>query len=492
MSFKTQCRQNWILVFSHIILFCVTFASAALFAQDKKDGKEKKKLTTEEYYKMMKVFADTFEQIDRNYVKEVDSRELMEAAIAGMLLKLDRYSSYISPKDLARFNQSVEQEFGGIGIQVQVDPKANHLVVTSPMPGTPAYKGGVRAGDIIMEIEGKPALGFTIDDAVKLIKGKAGGVVNIGVRHVGENKVVKIRLVREIIRVSTVLGDRYKKDDKWNYMLDEKNKIGYIRLTNFSRHSAEELTKALKILQKENMKGLILDLRFNPGGLLSQAITISDMFIEKGKIVSTKGRNTPEQTWNAKKPGTLPNFPMTVLINHYSASASEILSACLQDHQRAVVIGERSWGKGSVQNVIKLEGGNSALKLTTASYHRPSGKNIHRFPGAKKTDEWGVMPNKGFKIPIKLKEWQKYLVYRRNRDILGKKNPPKSDYKDKQLEKAREYLLQQFAGSKAAAFNDALPKKAPLKNIEVIKQSLKKKAKARAEILEHFTQQRAA
>ncbi len=488
MRLKSNNRLNWILILSHLILFGVTFASATLFAQDKK---EVKKATPEEYYQMMKVFADTFEQIERNYVKEVDRRELMEAAIAGMLLKLDRYSSYISPKELARFNQSVEQEFGGIGIQVQVDPKTRLLVVTSPMPGTPAYKGGVLAGDVIMEIEGKSAVGFTIDDAIKMIKGKAGGVVNLGVRHVGEEKIHTIRLVREIIRVSTVLGDHYNDDAKWNYFVDEKNKIGYIRLTHFSRHTAEELQKAIKVLQKEKMKGLILDLRFNPGGLLSQAITISDMFIPKGKIVSTKGRNTPERTWNAKETGTLPQFPMTVLVNHYSASASEIVSACLQDHKRAVVIGERSWGKGSVQNVIELEGGSSALKLTTASYHRPSGKNIHRFPKAKKTDEWGVMPNKGFKIPFTLDEWKKYLIYRREKDIVGKKTPPKTGFKDKHVEKAREYLLQQLNVKKAAAQVVPTRKKATQK-AAVMKNSPLQKLKTRADIINRLTQKRSA
>ena len=484
MSFKRRNRQSLILIVSHLILFAVTFASATLFAQ------EKKKATAEEYHQMMKVFADSFEQIERNYVKEIDRRELMEAAIAGMLLKLDRYSSYISPKDLARFNQSVEQEFGGIGIQVQVDPTTNRLTVTSPMPGTPAYKAGVKAGDVIMEIEGKSTVGFTIDDAVKLIKGKAGGVVNIAVRHVGEKNDVKIRLIREIIRVSTVLGDHYNKDAQWEFMIDDKNKIGYIRLTHFSRHSAEELNKAIKQLQKSGMKGLVLDLRFNPGGLLSQAIQICDMFIDKGKIVSTKGRNTPERTWNATANGTLPQFPVAILVNHYSASASEILSACLQDHKRAVVIGERSWGKGSVQDVIKLEDGGSALKLTVASYHRPSGKNIHRFPKAKKADEWGVMPNEGYKIPFKIPEWKKYLDYRRDRDVVSK-TPPKTDFKDRHVEKAKLYLLKQLVGKKAASHQPALKTK-PVQKADSKKLSPAESLKIRADIIKLLLNKRAA
>jgi carboxyl-terminal processing protease len=220
-------------------------------------------------------------------------------------------------------------------------------------------------------------------------------------------------------------------------MLDKKDKIGYVRLTHFSRHSSIELEKAINQLLEEGMQGLVLDLRFDPGGLFSQATEIADMFVEGGTIVSTKGRNTTERTWEAKKEGTFPNFPMAVIVNHYSASASEIVAACLQDHHRAVIVGERSWGKGSVQNVIELEGGASALKLTTASYHRPSGKNIHRFPGASESDAWGVMPDPGYEVKFTPRETREYIdSYRRERDILSKNGPPASDFKDRQLDKA--------------------------------------------------------
>ncbi|MDA0282808.1 MAG: S41 family peptidase, partial [Planctomycetota bacterium] len=197
-------------------------------------------------------------------------------------------------------------------------------------------------------------------------------------------------------------------------------------------------------LQKLGMKGLILDLRFNPGGLLSQAVEISNMFIESGTIVSTEGKNTEKKTFSATKAGTLPDFPMAVLVNRFSASASEILSACLQDHKRAVVIGERSWGKGSVQNVIELESGASALKLTTAGYLRPSGKNIHRFPDSKVTDEWGVQPDE--EVRFTRKELEDYDGYRRARDVLSESAPPKSDFKDRQFEKALEKVQAMLNG----------------------------------------------
>lgn len=394
----------------------------------------------DDHYQLMKEFVTIFEQIERNYVKDVDRRELMEAAIKGMMQKLDPYSSYIGPKDLDRFNQSVEQKFGGIGVQVRVNPATNRLTVMTPLPGTPAYKAGVRPGDVIEEIEGKSTKGFTIDDAVKLLKGDIGEAVTIGIRHAGTLKTKRVRLVRAIIEVATVMGDHYKPDGTWDFMLDKKKKIGYIRLSHFSRRSAAEMREALESLKKRGMKSLIIDLRFNPGGLLSQAIAIADLFIDDGRIVSTKGKNTEERVWNATKAGTYTGFPMAVLVNRYSASASEILSACLQDHKRAVIVGERSWGKGSVQNVIDIPGAASALKLTTASYHRPSGHNIHRFPGAKDTDEWGVMPDKGYRLRFALSEMQDYLDYRRDRDVLSKTGPPKSTYVDKQLAKAIEAL----------------------------------------------------
>ncbi len=420
----------------------------------------------EEYYELMKKFVDTFEQIERNYVKDVDRNELMEAAIQGMLVKLDQYSTYISPEDLDRFNQQVEQEFGGIGIQVNISPETKRLTVMTPLPGTPAYKSGIRAGDTIMEIEGESTEGFTIDDAVKRLKGKPGEAVKIGVLHIGGKEVEQVEVVRDIIQVSTVLGDHYNPDGQSDFMIDDEKKIGYIRLTHFSRRSAAELKDALDSLKEQGMKALILDLRFNPGGLLSQAVEISDMFVQPGvveddKIVSTKGRNTRERVWRSTKEGTYDGFPMTVLVNRYSASASEIVSACLQDYKRARIIGERTWGKGSVQNVIELGDGASALKLTTASYHRPSGKNIHKFKGAKESDEWGVMPDEKFEVKFTTEQLRDYLEYRRQRDVLSKEGPPESEFKDTQLSKALDYIEEQLGTAKADAGEKRPPAEAP-------------------------------
>jgi carboxyl-terminal processing protease len=442
--------RRWVLVACLVSMAFPIAWSQAAEEEEEDDDKSPPAATTKEdqYFEMMRIFADTFEQVERNYVKEIDRRKLIEAAIRGMVEELDPYSSYISPEDLPRFTVQIEQEFSGIGIQVAPDPRTHRLMVVSPVPGTPAYRAGVRAGDIIMDINGKSAEKMTVDDAVKVLKGKTGDEVTVGVLHQGDSKVEHLTMQRAIIHVATVQGDTYKPDDSWNFMLDPEKKIGYVRLSGFGRSSAKEVKEALVELTAQGMKGLILDLRFNPGGLLHAATEIADLFLEEGLIVSTKGRNSEARTVVARKPGTFSGFPMAILVNRYSASASEVVSAALQDHKRAVVIGERTWGKGSVQNVVDLEHGKSALKLTTASYHRPSGKNIHRFPDAKETDEWGVMPDEGFTVQFSNEEMAKYLEYRHKRDIITKEGPPKSDFSDRQLARALDFMTGQLSGEK--------------------------------------------
>jgi len=371
---------------------------------------------SDEYYELFSVLADTLDQVERNYVQEVSRRELIEAAIEGVITKLDPYSNYISPKELDRFRTSVESEFGGIGIQIA--PDRDGIQVVTPIVGSPAYEAGMQAGDVIVAIEGESAEGLQTDEAVRRLKGAPGTKVTLTVRHPGNRAEEEITLRRRVIQLDTVMGDERKGDDSWDFMLDHEHRIGYVRLSGFSRETARDLRRALNELEREDMQGLILDLRFNPGGLLTSAIEICDMFISEGRIVSTEGRNSPARAWDAHAEGTYTGFPMAVLVNRASASASEIVSACLQDHDRAVVIGERTWGKGSVQNVIELEEGRSALKLTTASYQRPSGKNIHKFPDAKDSDEWGVSPNDGYKMRLPDDELLALMTYRRDRDIL--------------------------------------------------------------------------
>ena len=421
-----------------------------------------------EYYELFKVLADTMDQVERNYVKDVSRRELMEAAIRGVLSKLDPYSNYIGPNDLSRFKVAVENQFTGIGIQVDV--RRGYLTVVSPIVGSPAYKAGLRAGDVITEIEGKPTEGINIDEAVRRLKGEAGTTVNIAVLHPGGGETEKIAVTREVIQMESVRGDRRDDYDQWDFMFDRDKKLGYIRIVSFGRDTPRELRKAMDQLKKQELKGLILDLRFNPGGLLTAAIEVSDMFLTDGEIVSTSGRNSPKRSWSAHKLDTYEGFPMAVLVNQHSASASEIVSASLQDHHRAIVIGERTWGKGSVQNVIEMEGGKSILKLTTANYLRPNGHNIHRDEDAKETDEWGVKPDAGYEVKLDRMERDQLQLYRRDRDILtanpsAKKpadetskppseaekkssdsaSPEKPAFVDRQLQKAIEYLASELA-----------------------------------------------
>lgn len=376
----------------------------------------------DDYYELYKILADTVDQVDRNYVKEVGRRELIEAAVKGVMSRLDPYSVYIGPEELSQFRSTVESEFGGIGIHISTED--GDLRVLSPIYGTPAYRAGVQAGDRILEIDGKSTEGLLPDDAIARMKGKEGTRVTLTLVHPATTKREKVTLLRERIHVETVLGDRRKTDDTWDFMFDRPSGIGYLRVTAFSRDTASELRKALQDLQVQKCRGLIVDLRFNPGGLLSSAIEVSNLFISKGRIVSTKGRNTPERVWDAHQEGAFEGFPVVILVNRYSASASEIVSACLQDHKRAVIMGERTWGKGSVQNIIELENGRSALKLTTAAYCRPSGRNIHRFPDSKEADVWGVLPDPGFDLRLAEREISALLADRRQRDILLPSHPP--------------------------------------------------------------------
>ncbi len=408
----------------------------------------------DEYFELMQVFVDTFDEIDQNYVKDVDRRKLIESAIRGMLADLDPYSDYISPDELAQFNEAVDQEFGGVGIQVQFLREIRAIEVSVPLPGGPASKAGILTGDRIVEVGGKKVSDFDqnreMESAIEILRGKAGEVVNIGYTRGDSSDVIRVDLKREIIHLDTVLGETYRPDGTWNYMLHPEKKIGYVRLTHFTARSGDEMKQALKALKADGMKGLVIDVRFNPGGYLQTAVEIADLFLEEGVIVSTQGRNSREVTRTAKKAGTYMGFPIAVISNRFSASASEILAASLQDHKRAVVVGERSWGKGSVQNTLDVEDGKSKLKLTTASYYRPSKEKIHRFPGETEADKWGVMPNDGMKVEYTMDQNRAYDSDRKKRDAVSQERIP-STFDDLQLKKALEVLDQEIAKSTAEA-----------------------------------------
>jgi carboxyl-terminal processing protease len=378
----------------------------------------------DEMMELYGVFVDAVEQVEANYVRKVDRKELIESALRGMLMNLDPHSAYFTDADWKRFKKQVDGTFTGIGISVEVDEDTGRLKVLAPLPGSPAYAAGVLPGDVIVEVDGHPTEGMTRDKAVEAMQGRPGTQIKMSVIHEGAAKPEAMTLTRAVIEVPSILGDDRKPDNSWDFMLDKDKKIGYVRLTNFTPATTEELKNALEDLKTAGMKGLILDLRDDPGGLLSTAVEVADVFLEDGVIVSTKGRNQREKAYEATREGTfeLPGagakFPMAILINQGSASASEIVAASLQDHGRAVVVGHRSFGKGSVQHTVPLDNGDSILKLTVATYWRPSGKNIHRFKDAKDSDEWGVSPNPGMEVNLSDREYFELIENRRDRDAL--------------------------------------------------------------------------
>jgi carboxyl-terminal processing protease len=370
-------------------------------------------------YELVKLVVDVLDEVDHKYVRPLDAkakRRLVEDMINGGLEHLDAHSAFINERAYKRFTLNSKGKFGGIGISIDSDrPNGErYLTVASPMVGTPAYESGILAGDVILKIDGKSTENIFLNDAIDMITGEPGQKVVLTVLHHGAREPIDIEITRAEIEVPSVLGDTRKPDNpkEWDFFLDKANKIAYIRLVNFSENTAADLRRTLDELKKEALHGLVLDLRTNPGGLLRSAVEVCRLFLPEGRIVSTRGRDQQEEVYDARGDAVLvpaKDYPMAILVNRLSASASEIVSAALQDHNRAVIIGERTYGKGSVQNILEMENRTSALKLTTASYWRPSGKNIHRFSDSKDTDEWGVRPNPGFEVKLSLNEQRDYF-----------------------------------------------------------------------------------
>jgi len=363
--------------------------------------------------------ADAMELVSEYYVEEVDSRTLFENAMAGMVSGLDQYSAYIDPDSLNQMNASLDQEFGGVGVEVEKKEPDQPLLVLSPLVGTPAYRAGIQAGDRIIAVDGEGMIGIHLTDAVKLMRGKPGSEITLSIQRAGRDASFDVKIVREVITVDSVLGDMRLANGSWDFHLEENPRIACLRLTTFGQHTVDEVAKILESTDERNgFEAIIMDLRGNAGGLLDAAVEMCDLFIEKGRIVSTNGRHGKmRSSYEATPDLVVPkDIPMVVLVNNYSASASEIVAACLQDHQRAVIVGERTWGKGTVQNILDLDGGRSALKLTTATYWRPSGKNIHRRKDATDEQAWGVRPNQGFEVDVPEAIVEKVFLKRRERD----------------------------------------------------------------------------
>ncbi|MBB6431684.1 S41 family peptidase [Algisphaera agarilytica] len=367
------------------------------------------------------LLVDLRYELANEYVDEPDQQELIEGAIDGMIESLDDpYTQYFPQEEFEAFNESVRAEFTGIGAEVTIENNRLHIV--TPLEDSPAWKSGVMAGDTVMAIEGEDTLNMPINEAISKLKGPAGTDVSITVRH-ASGEEVDITITRAKIEVQTVRGFKRNADHSYNYFLDPENKVGFIRLTQFSERTTPEVLEALQELKGQGIRALVIDMRYNPGGLLNAAVDISDMFLEEGQtIVSVRGRKVPEQVYKSTSDTLLPEIPVVVLANSFSASASEIVAGALADNGRALFVGERTFGKGSVQQVKRLLGNNAgALKITNAYYYLPSGRNIHRRNKAE-DEAWGVDPSENAYVPMTPDQRRERLEARQAQDIINANN----------------------------------------------------------------------
>ncbi|MGQ9576409.1 MAG: S41 family peptidase [Thermoguttaceae bacterium] len=406
-------------------------------------------------HRYARVFAFAMEQVHARALRPVTKRQLFEGALGGMIKQLgDEHSVYMSREAYAEIEQSLKQQFGGIGVEVVLDPDTQQLTVATPLPGTPAELSGIRPRDKILEVDGKSTKGLSLSDAARLLKGEPGTPVAVLVQHEGEQSPVQIRIIRAVIQEESVLGDSRKPDRTWDFFLRGYKGIGYVRISLFGQKTATELEKTLRGLLAQGMEGLVLDLRDNQGGLLDPAVEVCRLFVRSGVIVTTRDRHGAIRDRFEATGRVVPgDFPVAVLVNNFSASASEIVAACLQDHGRAVIVGQRSFGKGTVQEILRLPADYGAIKLTAASYWRPSGKNINRQndqPGG----DWGVRPNQGYEVPMDKQQlaalirwWRQYGLLHAsagNGPGAGKSQAPLRTEVDPQLAKAVEYLQQEL------------------------------------------------
>jgi carboxyl-terminal processing protease len=414
-----------------------------------------------------RVVGSAMAKIESQHLEPIDPLVLFERAMSGMLDRLDEHSAYIPPDDAPGFKEELDNEFAGVGIEVEIDPETKQLRVRSPMFDSPAYKAGILAGDRIVRIDKTGTEGLSLEQVKKLLRGNVDESVTLSVVHSGEKEPVEIKVVRQIIHVSTVLGDTRNKNGSWNFFLEGHDRIGYVRITAFSNDTAKDLERVLRRLAAKQMRGLILDLRNDPGGYLDAAIDVCRLLIDPGIIVTTRGRgDVIKETYRAEQPGAFTGVPMAVLVNQDTASAAEIVAACLQDQHRAVIVGQRSYGKGTVQEVVDL-GRYGMMKFTAKSYWRPSGKNIQRPAKGSEAGPWGVSPDKGYDVPFDSEEFTQWQLWRRWRSAYhppgADRSPEEKPFADRQLLRAVEYLEKQvarrapLAKSAPAVYNSGFP-----------------------------------
>ncbi len=411
MSVKSRLKVFGVALLTFTLGFIVGFASQAKQVEDE--------------YKYMRIFTDALRIVKENYVEQIGMKELIYGALNGMTKSLDPFSSFFTPKQYENFRQETEGEFGGVGIEIGMEK--GRPVVISPIESTPAFRAGIKAGDVILEINGEDTSNMNLMDVVQKIRGKVGTKVQLTIYRKGVEKPMKIELERALIKIESV---------KWTTLED----VGYIKLSQFNENVSSQVEKALKELVSQKVKGVILDLRNDPGGLLSEAINVADLFLSEGKlVVYTKSRKGEIQNYFAKRKPIVPeDLPIIVLINKGSASASEIVTGALQDYKRALIVGEKSFGKASVQNIIPLEDG-SALKLTVAYYYTPLGKLIHNK---------GIVPDVLVQMDEKQEEALQEAI--RQRRLEGKNGLILIPQMDPQLSKAIELIRSNQAFKRVA------------------------------------------
>lgn len=437
--------------------------------------------------------TDVLLGVNDHFFKEPDLKKLQDGAIRGMIDTLDDpYTEFIPNADLKDFDKQVRGEYVGIGAEVRTE--GGWLLIASPLDDSPAYKAGIEADDLVVAVDGKTTWNQNVDQVIDRLTGEPGSVVRVTIERRGTAadlppaalessapaeaadspgpKVGSIRfdlrIMRQKIVTSTVKGlHRVGDTQEWDFMADQQNKIGYIRITQFTAGTIPELRAACEKLIGQGMKGLILDFRFNGGGSLQAAIEMADLFLNEGVIVSTKGRRAQEEKAMARQPGTLPDFPMVVMLNESSASASEVVSGALVDNKRAIALGTRSFGKGIVQTVFRLPSGEGQLKVTEAYYYLPSGRCLHRSP---ESTQWGVDPTPGFYVPMTLAEQRDMLRIRREDEVIRSKAKPSETeqrwedhawilehLKDAQLSAAVKALQLRLAGTDWVATGSEAP-----------------------------------
>jgi carboxyl-terminal processing protease len=337
--------------------------------------------------------------IEQAYVDPADPQQLYQAAMSGMMKSLDPNSGYIAAERLPSFQSIFEQQFGGLGVSLDGPPRRPQYTVMTTLFNSPAFKAGLRPGDILLAVDGEEVSQWTMDKVSEKLRGREGTPVSLRIERLGES--IDKSIIRGRIEVESVIGDRRRADGSWEYLMQADPRIAYVRVELFGEKTASELQRAIQSCQPQP-QAIIIDLRDNSGGLLLSATQICDMFLEDGQIVTTRGRNQriDEEIHAQKGAVVADSVPIAIIVNENSASASEVVAACLKDRQRGFVVGMRSFGKGSVQNVIPLEGGRAAMRLTTAYYYPPSGRRIHRRESKGDSDSWGVDPSEDCQIDL--------------------------------------------------------------------------------------------